>query len=58
LLQLNHTNYNLANHKRGLAVLETQLEHYRANESKFNDDIAILKRDLDYQVAVNKALRE
>ena len=34
LLELNQTNYNLANHKRGLVVLEAQLEHYRANESK------------------------
>ena len=58
LLELNQTNYNLANHKRGLAILEAQLEHYRANESKFNDDIAVLKRDLDYQIAVNEALRE
>jgi hypothetical protein len=58
MLELHHTNYNLANHKRGLGVVETQLEHYRANESKFNDDIAVLKRDLDFQVAVNIALRE
>lgn len=45
-LELNQTSYNLANHKRGLVVLEAQIEHYRANESKFSDDIAVLRRDL------------
>ena len=53
MLDLHHTNYNLANHKRGLGVLEKQIEHYRANESKFSDDIAVLKRDLDFYVEVN-----
>ena len=57
-LELNQTSYNLSNHKRGLAVLEEQILHYRENESKFNDDIAVLKRDLDYKIAVNVALRE
>jgi hypothetical protein len=56
--ELMDSNYTLSNYKRGLSVLETQIEHYRANESKFNDDIAVLKRDLDYKVAVNEALRE
>ena len=58
MLDLHHTNYNLANHKRGLGVLEKQIEHYRANESKFSDDIAVLKIDLDFYVEVNKAPRE
>jgi chromosome segregation ATPase len=58
ILELNQTSYNLSNHKRGLAVLEEQILHYRKNESKFNDDIAVLKRDLDYKIAVNEALRE
>jgi hypothetical protein len=57
-LELNQTSYNLSNHKRGLGVLEAQIEHFRANESKFNDDIAVLRRDLDYKIAVNEALRE
>lgn len=52
------SNYNLSNHKRGLSILEAQLEHYRANEFKYNDDIAVLKRDLDYKITVNEALRE
>ena len=56
--ELMDSNYSLPNHKRGMSVLETQLEHYRATESKYNDDIAILKRDLDYKIAVNEAIRE
>ena len=51
-------NYNLSNHIRGIAVLETQLYHYRSNETKYNDDMAILRRDLDHTNAVNKALRD
>lgn len=55
--ELNHANYNFSNHKRGISILEAQLEHYRANESKYNDDIVVLKRDLEYKIAVNEALR-
>ena len=56
--KLMDSNYTLSNYKRGLSVVKTQIEHYRANESKFNDDIAVLRRDLDYKIAVNEALRE
>lgn len=52
------SNYTLSNYKRVLSVLETQIEHFRANQSKFNYDIVVLKRDLDYKIAVNEALRE
>jgi hypothetical protein len=52
------SNYTLSNYKRGLSILETQIEHYRANESKFNDDIVVLNRDLDYKIAVNEELIE
>ena len=51
-------NYNLSNHKRGMSVLEKQLEHYRENETKFNDDMIILRRELDHKIAVNEALKE
>ena len=47
----------MSNHKRGIAGLEKQIEHYRENESKYNDDIVVLKNDLDYKIAVNEALR-
>ena len=44
-IELNNGNYSISNHKRGISVLEAQLEHYRENESKHNDDIDALKGD-------------
>jgi hypothetical protein len=57
MLELHHTNHNLANHKRGLGVLEKQIVHYRANESKFSDDLAVLRGELDFKIQVNEALK-
>lgn len=48
----------MSNYKTGLFFLERKIEHFRANESKHNDDIAVLKRDLDYKIAVNEVLGE
>ncbi|GKB95470.1 hypothetical protein Tco_0981607 [Tanacetum coccineum] len=50
-IELNQTNYNLSNHKRGLAILEEQIVHYKNNESIFAEDIAVLKRDLSLKNA-------
>ena len=51
-------NYTVSNLRRGISVLEKQLEHYRENESKFSDDMIVIKRELDHKIAVNEALKE
>ena len=57
-IELTDLKYNLANHKRGISILEKQLVHYQYNETKFNDEIVVLKRDLDFKVAVIEELKK
>ena len=45
-IELNQTEFNLANYKRGLAVVEEQLVFYKKNEIVFTEDIVVLKRDI------------
>ncbi|GJW86386.1 hypothetical protein Tco_0161726 [Tanacetum coccineum] len=47
--------FNLANYKRGLALVEEQLVHSRQDESLLNENICVLKRDMsikDSELAV------
>nr|GEX72179.1 hypothetical protein [Tanacetum cinerariifolium] len=48
---------NRADYKRGLALVEEQLVHYKTNESLLNENIDILKRDIkikDSEIVVLK----
>ncbi|GJY90657.1 ribonuclease H-like domain-containing protein [Tanacetum coccineum] len=47
--ELNKSEFDLANYKRGLASVEEQLVFYKKNEVVFCDQIAVLKRDASYR---------
>ncbi|GJT51333.1 ribonuclease H-like domain-containing protein [Tanacetum coccineum] len=48
-VELNKSESNLANYKRGLATVEEQLVFYRKNEVILCDQLAILRRDISYK---------
>nr|GEW04948.1 putative reverse transcriptase domain-containing protein [Tanacetum cinerariifolium] len=52
---------NLADYKRGLALVEEKLVHYQTNESLLNENIVVLKRDIkikDSEIVVLKSKLE
>ncbi|GJW99458.1 ribonuclease H-like domain-containing protein, partial [Tanacetum coccineum] len=48
-IELNKSNFDLANYKRGLASVKEQLVFYKKNEVAFCDQIAVLKRDATFR---------
>ncbi|GJX23054.1 putative ribonuclease H-like domain-containing protein [Tanacetum coccineum] len=56
-IELNKSNFDLANYKRGLASVEEQLVFYKKNEVAFCDQIAILKRDASFKDSEINALK-
>ncbi|GJX43757.1 putative ribonuclease H-like domain-containing protein [Tanacetum coccineum] len=55
--ELNKSNFDLANYKRGLASVEEQLVFYKKNEVAFCDQIAVLKRDATFKDSEIDALK-
>ncbi|GJR81346.1 hypothetical protein Tco_0152131 [Tanacetum coccineum] len=47
-IELNKSEFDLANYKRGLASVEEQLVFYKKNEGMLCDQIAVLKRDASF----------
>ncbi|GKF07072.1 hypothetical protein Tco_0041296 [Tanacetum coccineum] len=47
--EFNKSEFNLANYKRGLALVEVQLVFYKKNEVIFCEQLAVLKRDISYK---------
>nr|GEX30444.1 putative ribonuclease H-like domain-containing protein [Tanacetum cinerariifolium] len=45
-VEFNKSECNLTNYKRGLALVEEQLVHYKKNESLLNENIDVLNRDI------------
>ncbi|GJV53980.1 ribonuclease H-like domain-containing protein [Tanacetum coccineum] len=56
-VELNKSNFDLANYKRGLAFVEKQLIFYKKNEVAFCDQIAVLKRDASFKDSEINALK-
>nr|GEX48401.1 hypothetical protein [Tanacetum cinerariifolium] len=60
--ELNKSEFDLANYKRGLAYVEGQLVFYKKNEVVFYDQIAVLKRDASFResniIALNLQLEK
>ncbi|GJU14170.1 putative ribonuclease H-like domain-containing protein [Tanacetum coccineum] len=56
-IELNKSEFDLANYKRGLASVEEQLVFYKQNEVIFTDQIAILKRDASFNESEIIALK-
>nr|GEY85995.1 hypothetical protein [Tanacetum cinerariifolium] len=60
-VEFNKSECNLANYKRGLALLEEQIVHYKKNKSILNENIVVLKRDIlikDSKIVVLKSKLE
>ncbi|GJU46930.1 putative ribonuclease H-like domain-containing protein [Tanacetum coccineum] len=56
--ELNQTEFTAATYKRGLATVEEQLISYRKNEVLFNEEVAVLKREVackDYKINILKS---
>nr|GEU45626.1 putative ribonuclease H-like domain-containing protein [Tanacetum cinerariifolium] len=56
-VEFNKYKCKLADYKRGLALVEEQLVHYKTNESLLNENIVVLKRDIlikESEIAVLK----
>ncbi|GJU57669.1 ribonuclease H-like domain-containing protein [Tanacetum coccineum] len=56
-LELNKSEFDLANYKRGLAFVEEQLVFYKKNEGMLCDQIAVLKRDASFNESEINALK-
>ncbi|GJW54970.1 putative ribonuclease H-like domain-containing protein, partial [Tanacetum coccineum] len=56
-IELNKSEFDLANYKRGLASVEEQLVFYKKNEVIFTDQIAVLKRDASFNESEIIALK-
>ncbi|GJV65451.1 hypothetical protein Tco_1476279 [Tanacetum coccineum] len=56
-IELNKSESNLADYKRGLASIEEQLVFYKKNESLLCDQIAVIKRDATYNESDINALK-
>ncbi|GJW70778.1 putative ribonuclease H-like domain-containing protein [Tanacetum coccineum] len=55
--ELNKSEFDLANYKRGLASVEEQLVFYKKNEGMLCDQIAVLKRDASFNESEINALK-
>ncbi|GKE53334.1 hypothetical protein Tco_1488490 [Tanacetum coccineum] len=56
-IELNKSEFDLANYKRGLASVEEQLVFYKKNEVIFTDQITVLKRDASFNESEIIALK-
>ncbi|GJY37311.1 hypothetical protein Tco_0422689 [Tanacetum coccineum] len=56
-IELNKSEFDLANYKRGLASVEEQLVFYKKNEGMLCDQIAVLKRDASFNESEINALK-
>ncbi|GJS55510.1 hypothetical protein Tco_0628872 [Tanacetum coccineum] len=56
-IELNQSEFNLANYKRGLASVEERLVFYKKNKSMLCDQIAVLKRDALFNESEINALK-
>ncbi|GKB18549.1 hypothetical protein Tco_0852472 [Tanacetum coccineum] len=56
-IELNQSEFNLANYKRGLASVEEQLVFYKKNEGMLCDQIAVFKRDASFNESEINALK-
>ncbi|GKB76068.1 ribonuclease H-like domain-containing protein [Tanacetum coccineum] len=56
-IELNKSEFDLANYKRGLASVEEQLVFYKKNEGMLCDQIAVLKRDASFNESKINALK-
>ncbi|GKF66676.1 hypothetical protein Tco_0193193 [Tanacetum coccineum] len=53
------TKFKSATYKRGLDIVEAQLVTYRKNEVLFSEEVAVLKRDVEFkQYKINKLKAE
>ncbi|GJT51686.1 putative ribonuclease H-like domain-containing protein [Tanacetum coccineum] len=50
LVKLNESEFKAATYKRGLATLEDQIITYKKNEVLFSEEVAVLKREINYKV--------
>nr|GEW04652.1 hypothetical protein [Tanacetum cinerariifolium] len=60
-VEINKSECNLANYKRGLSSVEEQLVRYKKNESLLNENIDVLKMDIlikDSEIVVSKKFVE
>ncbi|GKA66834.1 hypothetical protein Tco_0766642 [Tanacetum coccineum] len=55
--ELNKTEFDLANYKRGLASVEEQLVFYKKNKGMLCDQIVVLKRDASFNESEINALK-
>ncbi|GJU03973.1 hypothetical protein Tco_1114311 [Tanacetum coccineum] len=55
--ELNQSEFNLANYKRGLASVEERLVFYKKNEGMLCDQIVVLKRDASFNESKINALK-
>ncbi|GKB76408.1 hypothetical protein Tco_0943303 [Tanacetum coccineum] len=55
--ELNQSEFNLANYKRGLAYVEERLVFYKKNEGMLCEQIAVLKRDASFNESEINALK-
>ncbi|GJX59935.1 ribonuclease H-like domain-containing protein [Tanacetum coccineum] len=56
-IDLNKSEFDLANYKRGLASVEEQLVFYKKNEGMLCDQIVVLKRDASFNESEINALK-
>ncbi|GJZ14493.1 hypothetical protein Tco_0550170 [Tanacetum coccineum] len=56
-IELNQSEFNLANYKRGLASVEERLVFYKKNKGMLCDQIAVLKRDASFNESEINALK-
>ncbi|GKC09305.1 hypothetical protein Tco_1000915 [Tanacetum coccineum] len=56
-IELNQSEFNLANYKRGLASMEERLVFYKKNEGMLCDQIVVLKRDASFNESEINALK-
>ncbi|GJV36738.1 hypothetical protein Tco_1409215 [Tanacetum coccineum] len=56
-IELNKSEFDLANYKRGLASLKEQLVFYKKNKGMLCDQIAVLKRDVSFNESEINALK-
>ncbi|GJT34682.1 hypothetical protein Tco_0925101 [Tanacetum coccineum] len=56
-IELNKSEFDLANYKRGLAYVEEQLVFYKKNEGMLCDQIVVLKRDASFNESEINALK-
>ncbi|GKD99759.1 ribonuclease H-like domain-containing protein [Tanacetum coccineum] len=59
IVKLNQTEFTASTYKRCLATVEEQLITYRKNEVLFNEEVAVLKREVackDYEINASKDL--